>query len=132
MTKEIAVEGCTLEFQNGGSPNSAISISPGQTSTKVKAGGKAVYKTLKFTISGYTASSAQSPTWVPGSGSGQGEIQASAQKVKVEGNAVILKGDVSATITITGKEQQGQTQVEAFATEIVKVTDAGQTKVKGA
>lgn len=127
----IAVEGCSLEFQNGGSPNTAISITGGQLSTKVKAGGKAVYKTLNFTISGYTASSAISPTWVPGSGSGQGKIQTTSSHVKVEGNKVLLKGDVSASITIYGKEQQGQAQIDAQVTEIVKITDAGQTKVKG-
>lgn len=131
MTKPIVVEGCTLQFQNGGSPNTAISITPGQTSMKVKAGGKAVYKTLKFTISGYTAPSTK-PTWIPLSGSGQGEITATSQKVKVEGNAVILEGDVSATITINGQEQQGQTVVPAVFTETVKVTAAGQNKAKGA
>lgn len=129
--KYIAVEGCSLEFQNGGSPNTAISISSGQLSTKVKAGGKAVYKTIKFTISGYTASSAIKPTWVPLSGSGQGEIVASSEHVKVEGEKVILEGDQSVSITIKGQEQQGQATVSSQVTEIVKVTKAGQTKVKG-
>lgn len=129
--KYIAVDGCSLEFQNGGSPNTAISITPGQLSTKVKAGGKAVFKTLKFSISGYTASSTLKPTWIPLSGSGQGEITATSLKVKVEGNKVLLEGDQSASITITGQEQQGQTVITSVVTEIVKITSAGQTKVKG-
>jgi uncharacterized Zn-binding protein involved in type VI secretion len=128
----IAVDGCSLEFQNGGSPNTAISITPGQLSTKVKADGKAVYKTIKFTISGYTASPDIKPAWVALSGSGEGEIVASSKHVKVEGKKVILEGDQSLSITIIGQEQQGQATVTSQVTEIVKVTKAGQTKVRGA
>ena len=51
--------------------------------------------------------------------------------VKVEGNKVLLEGDQSASITITGQEQQGQTVITSVVTEIVKITSAGQTKVKG-
>lgn len=130
--KNIVVEGCSLEFQNGGSPNEGIVINPTpvQTSTKVKAEGKAVYKTLKFTITGYTAPSSK-PNWVPGSGSGSGEITATSQYVKVEGEKVILEGDESAEITINGQEYEGSSTVSATFTEVVKVTNAGQTKVKG-
>lgn len=130
----IAVEGCSLEFQDGGSPNSAITINPNQVSTKVKADGKGVYKTLKFTILGYTASSAKKQYWVAGSGSGSGEINASSQNVKVEGNSVILEGDESSTITISGMEQlPGSTNpTPTTTTDFVKVTKAGQSKVKGA
>lgn len=122
----IAVEGCSLEFQNGGGPNTAISIT-GTTSTKVKADGKAVYKELKFSISGYNGQAITNAD-----GTGQGSIIASAQHVKVEGNAVILEGDVSASITISGTTttQSGKTPVTAV--EIVKVTKAGQSKAKGA
>ena len=121
----IAVEGCTLEFQNGGT--GTITITPGQTSTKVKADGKAVYLTLKFTVSGYNGQAITNAD-----GTGQGSIIASAQHVKVEGNAVILEGDVSASITISGTTttQSGKTPVTAV--EIVKVTKAGQSKAKGA
>lgn len=130
----IAVEGCTLEFQDGGSPNSAITINPNQVSTKVKADGKGVYKTIKFTISGYTASSTKKQYWVEGSGSGSGEINASSQNVKAEGNAVILEGDVSPTITINGMEQLpgSSSPTPTTTTDFVKVTKAGQSKVKGA
>lgn len=126
MTKNIAVEGCTLQFQNGGT--GTISITPGQTSLKVKADGKGVYKTLNFTISGYTG---QAIT-VAGSGTGSGSINASATHDKVEGNPVFLEGDVSSTITINGLQPSGGGTAPATATEIVKITSAGQTKVKGA
>ena len=129
--KSIVVDGCELKFQNGGSPDSAISINPNQISTKVKADGKAVYKTLKFTISGYSAPASVIPNWVSGSGSGSGEITASSQHVKVESNKVILEGDVSASITISGQVQQGESTSPATFVEVVKVTNAGQSKVKG-
>lgn len=125
--KNIAVEGCTLQFQNGGT--GTITITSGQTSQKVKADGNAVYKTLNFTISGYTG---QAIT-VSGSGSGSGSINATAQHVKVEGQPVFLEGDQSATITINGLQPApGGGTTSATATEIVKITNAGQSKAKGA
>jgi hypothetical protein len=125
--KNIAVEGCSLEFQNGGGPNTAISIT-GTTSTKIKADGKAVYKELKFSISGYKGQAITN-----GDGTGSGSIIATAQHVKVEGNAVLLEGDVSAAITINGTTTPpGGSPSPAVATEIVKITAAGQSKVKGA
>ena len=124
MTKNIAVDGCTLEFQAGGSGTITITGTP---STKVKADGKAVYKEIKFAISGYNGQDITNSD-----GAGQGSIIASAQKVKVEGNAVILEGDVSASITINGTTTSKGSQKPAVAVEVVKVTDAGQSKVKGA
>lgn len=124
--KNITVEGCSLEFQNGGGPNTAISIT-GTTSTKVKADGKSVYKELKFSISGYNGQAITNSD-----GTGEGSIIASAEHVKVEGNAVILEGDVSATITISGSTTTPSGKQDVTATEVVKVTDAGQSKAKGA
>lgn len=123
--KYIAVEGCTLEFQVEGATGK-IDIT-GTPSTKVKADGKAVYKEIKFSISNYNGGAVTNAD-----GTGTGSIIASAQHVKVEGKAVILEGDVSATITISGTTttQSGKTSVTT--PDVVKVTDAGQTKVKGA
>lgn len=124
--KNITVEGCTLKFQNGGGPDTAITIT-GTKSTKVKADGKAVYKELKFSISGYNGQAITNAD-----GTGQGSIKASAEHVKVEGNAVILEGDVSASITISGSTTTQSGKQDVTATEVVKVTDAGQSKAKGA
>ena len=123
--KNITVDGCKLEFQNGGT-NDSISIT-GTTSTKVKADGKAVYKELKFSISGYNGQAITNKDGV-----GQGSIIATAQHVKVEGNAIILEGDVSASITINGTTTTSSGKTPVTAVEIVKVTNAGQSKVKGA
>lgn len=122
----IAVDGCTLEFQAGGTGD--INITPGQLSTKVKADGKAVYLSLRFTIANYTG---QAIT-VSKSGTGEGEIIASSTHVKVEGHKVYLEGDMSATITINGLQPSGSGTEPATAEEIVKITNAGQSKVKGA
>ena len=73
MTKNITVEGCTLSFQNGGT--GTINITPGQASTKVKADGKGVYKTLKFTVTNYIGGEITIPLPPPAI-SGQGEITA--------------------------------------------------------
>lgn len=126
--KNIVVDGCTLEFQRGGGPNTAISINPNQLSSTTKAGGKAVYNTLKFTVSGY---SGQDIT-IEESGSGSGEIIATATKVKADGKVVILEGDESLEFTITGLKPNpyGSGTVTAYATEVVKVTKAGQDKAK--
>ena len=125
MTKNITVEGCTLEFMlEGASGDIEITGTP---STKVKADGKAVYKEINFSISNYNGGAITN-----GDGTGTGSIIATAQHVKVEGNPVILEGDMSATITISGTTttQSGKTPVTS--PDVVKVTDAGQTKVKGA
>lgn len=121
----IAVDGCSLEFQAGGTGD--ININPGQLSTKVKAGGKAVYLSLKFMIANYTG---QMIT-VAKSGAGQGEIIATSVHVKAEGNKVYLEGDMSATIEINGLQPSGSGTAPAKAFEVVKITNAGQSKVKG-
>ena len=121
--KNIAVKGCTLELQSG---TGDIEIT-GTESTKVKADGKAVYTEINFSISNYMGGNITN-----GDGQGTGSIIASAQKVKVEGNAVILEGDESATITLDGTQPGPSGSQPATATDTVKVSDAGQSKVKGA
>lgn len=120
----IAVKGCELKFQAGGT-DSSISIT-GTESTKAKADGKAIYKELKFSISNYNGQAITN-----GDGVGSGSIIASATKTKVEGNAVILEGDESAQITINGTTTTQSGTVPVTAVEVVKVTKAGQSKVKG-
>ena len=120
----IAVQGCELKFQAGGN-DSSISIT-GTPSTKVKADGKSVYKEIKFSISGYNGQAITNSDGV-----GSGSIIATATKTKVEGNFVILEGDVSASITINGTMSTQSGPQPATAIEVVKVTKAGQTKVKG-
>lgn len=124
MTKPIAVEGCVLQLQSG---TGTIQITPGQTSTKVRCGGKAAYKTINFIVQNYVGGSITIP--IPTSGGGS--INASAQKVKIEGFPAFLEGDQSAVITLNGQMPSSGGPVPTTATDTVKIASAGQTQVKG-
>ena len=120
--KNVAVVGCTVTL----SPGTGVAQITTQASLKVKADGKGVYcGPIDVSVSGYS----DSVITVPGSGSGTITIQPSAQKVKVEGDYVILEGD-SGDAMIDGMAQQGQTQVAVKSKVTAKIEVAGQMKVK--
>lgn len=120
--KNVAVVGCTVTL----SPGDGIKQITTQASLKVKADGKGVYfGPIDVAVSGYS----DSIITVSGSGSGTITIQPSAQKVKVEGDYVILEGD-SGTATINGMAWSGETQVEAQSDVTAKIEVAGQVKVR--
>ena len=120
--KNVAVVGCTVTLSPG-EGNKQITT---QASLKVKADGKGVYfGPIDVAVSGYS----DETITVSGSGSGTITIQPSAQKVKVEGDYVILEGD-SGTATINGMAWAGETQVEAQSNVTAKIEVAGQVKVK--
>jgi hypothetical protein len=120
--KNVAVVGCTVTLSPG-EGNKQITT---QASLKVKADGKGVYfGPIDVAVSGYS----DTIITVSGSGSGTITIQPSAQKVKVEGDYVILEGD-SGTATINGMAWSGQTQIEAQSNVTAKIKVAGQVKVK--
>lgn len=120
--ENVAVVGCTVTLSPG-EGNKQITT---QASLKVKADGKGVYfGPIDVAVSGYS----DTTITVSGSGSGTITIQPSAQKVKVEGDYVILEGD-SGTATINGMAWSGQTQVEAQSEVTAKIEVAGQVKVK--
>lgn len=120
--KNVAVVGCTVTLSPG-EGNKQITT---QASLKVKADGKGVYfGPIDVAVSGYS----DSIITVSESGSGTITIQPSAQKVKVEGDYVILEGD-SGTATINGMAWSGETQVAAQSNVTAKIEVAGQVKVK--
>lgn len=120
--KNVAVVGCTVTL----SPGEGVAQITTQASLKVKADGKGVYfGPIDVAVSGYS----DSIITVSGSGSGTITIQPSAQKVKVEGDYVILEGD-SGTATINGMAWSGETQVAAQSNVTAKIEVAGQVKVK--
>lgn len=120
--KNVAVVGCTVTL----SPGTGVAQITTQASLKVKADGKGVYcGPIDISVSGYS----DSVITVPGSGSGTITIQPSAQKVKVDGDYVILEGD-SGDAMIDGMAQQGQTQVAVKSKVTAKIEVAGQMKVK--
>ena len=120
--KNVAVVGCTVTL----SPGTGVAQINTQASLKVKADGKGVYfGNIDVSVSGYS----DNTITVPGSGSGTITIKPSAQKVKVEGDYVILEGD-SGDAMIDGMAQQGQTQVAVKSKVTAKIEVAGQIKVK--
>ena len=120
--KNVSVVGCTVTL----SPGKGVAQISTQASLKVKADGKGVYfGNIDVSVSGYS----DNTITVPGSGSGTITIKPSAQKVKVEGDYVILEGD-SGDAMIDGMAQQGQTQVAVKSKVTAKIQFAGQSKVK--
>ena len=120
--KNVAVVGCTVTL----SPGEGIAQITTQASLKVKADGKGVYfGPIDVAVSGYS----DGIITVPESGSGTITIQPSAQKVKAEGDYIILEGD-SGSALINGLAQQGQAQVAVQSEVTAKIEVAGQVKVK--
>lgn len=117
--KNIAVQGCTLS-----EPTAQI-ITP--TCTKVKCDGKLAYcGDLTIQITGYSSAIIT----VPGSGSGSDTLSGSAKKVKIEGKPAVLEGD-NVTIKVYGKAYAGTSTIDVMEPVNVRITSAGQTKVKG-
>lgn len=120
--KNVAVVGCTVTLSPGQGSKSITT----QASAKVKADGKGIYfGPIDVSVSAYS----DSIITVPSSGSGTITIRPTTQKVKVEGDYVILEGD-SGSATISGKAQVGQSQIDVTSNVTAKIEVAGQTKVK--
>ena len=120
--KNVAVVGCTVTL----SPGTGVAQITTQASLKVKADGKGVYfGDIDVAVSGYS----DNTITVSGSGGGTITIKPSAQKVKVEGDYVILEGD-SGDAMIDGMAWSGSSQVAVQSKVTAKIEVAGQSKVK--
>lgn len=120
--ENVAVVGCTVTL----SPGEGVAQITTQASLKVKADGKGVYfGPIDVAVSGYS----DGTITVPLSGSGTITIQPSAQKVKVEGEYVILEGD-SGSALIDGMAYSGSSQIAVQSNVTAKIEVAGQVKVK--
>lgn len=117
--KYIAVDGCKVEIQSPFSGTVTITSVP---STVAKAGGKGIYKTpLAFSISGVAG---------PGiaNGAGAGAIPATSTTTKAE-KLYVMRKDDSIIVVATGVlPAPPSTPISLPVT--VKITDAGQDKVK--
>ena len=120
----ITVEGYSWDASTTNLPglptNSSYSFED-TTSSKVKAGGKKVLLSTIITIAG--TDTAQQFTFA-----GNGTITGSAQKTKAETMPVVLENDkVDCTVSCTNNA----TGMVTMGTITVKISDAGQNKVKG-
>ena len=138
--KNIVVEGCQFEIYEGENLNSSGVVavdSSSVASTKSKIDNKGIYTKLNVTVTAFTSTLVTG--WVPLSGSTTtplgisipGQISASANYNKEDGSPVFLEGDQAANVTIYGKVQSGQTQVDATTTVTIKIKSAGQSNAKG-
>ena len=129
MSKYIAIKNCTFEFSPADVGSAVVSIS--KASTKVKATGTEVLTaSTTFSVSSYSNGSTID---VPSSGASTADFSftASAQKVKAEGDLVLLEGD-KAEIKITGKKTTPSGTAEATIPVVITIKAAGQEQVKGA
>ena len=129
MSKYIAIKNCTFEFSPADVGSAVVSIS--KASTKVKATGTEVLTaSTTFSVSSYSNGSTID---VPFSGASTADFSftASAQKVKAEGDLVLLEGD-KAEIKITGKKTTPSGTAEATIPVVITIKAAGQEQVKGA
>jgi hypothetical protein len=121
--KEIAVVGMTFKFVNPA--HSGTVTVTGAASTKVKAGGQFVYKTL-LAIS--ISNGSDGSTTI--NATGTGVLIATAIKNKVDGQFVLRKGDQSTVIPMTGDNISPPPPTMAYTT-VVEIDDPGQNKVRG-
>jgi tetrahydrodipicolinate N-succinyltransferase len=113
--KLAAVEGCTLTLSSGAGVIQIIT----PASAKVRASGKGVYfGALQISVTGFSSEKVDV-------GAGTGVLNPTATKAKSGGYAV-RAGDESEVITISGTKGNSS----ATDTVTVRITDAGQTKLK--
>ena len=121
MSKYIAVEGATLKLSAGTATGKEITSSPSNNS---KIEGNGIYNgTINVKISGFVGSTVATQT-----GGGLGSINGTASKVKVDGHPVVLKGDESDNILITGNYANGNPGAQETIT--VSIDDPGQDLCK--
>jgi len=125
--KFVAVNGLTISHGAGSNCSGGTFTVSSTESSKCMAEGKGMYRgTLAFSWSGGNCSGP--PPGVPGSAAGSGTINVTATKNKADSQLVLRvddTGTMSGTYTIPGPSQS------AFTNQPVKISDAGQTKVKG-
>lgn len=121
--KELAVVGMTFKFVNPA--HSGTVTVTGIASTKVKAGGQFVYKTL---LSISISNGSDGSTTI--NATGTGIMIATSLKNKADGQFVLRKGDKSTVITMTGDNVSPPPPTLTYTTQ-VEIDDPGQNKVTG-
>ena len=137
MSKLVAVQGCTIEYETDpASVSLSLSAVISTASSKVSSGNKAAYKDkITITVGGGTivASStpggASSPTGTVPTGSIT--IDGTSEKTDTEGDKFVLEGDEGeADFICIFPPSSGSTPVTETYTITAKVTGAGQNVLK--
>ena len=124
MSKNIVVQGCDFEIIPAGAEGLCNVIVTSIPSTKTKADNKNVYTSpLAITVT-YTDS-----TSAAFSGGGSGSINSTATKTKADNESVMLEND-SVIVHLVGVNPTTGVPIEDYPVT-VKISDAGQNKVKG-
>ena len=117
---ELAVLGCELEPVPPATGEILVTSNP---STEILVGEKGVYfKEIKFSVAGSNGGGSVTNN----DGTGEGSIIATGLNMQDKnGNYVVLEGDLSASVPITGTAGQSSASGAIF----VRVKKAGQTDV---
>lgn len=138
MSKYIAVEGCTIEYDTDpSSTNLSLVTMLSTASQKVKSGGNGAYKD-KLSI---TVLSGQITLTTPPSGASSGtsiamvggaiDIDGTSQKSTTEGDVFVLEEDEGdSTFVFTFPQQSGPSPIPANVKITAKVSKAGQNVLK--
>ena len=138
MSKYIAVEGCTIEYDTDpSSTDLSLVTTLSAASQKVKSGGNGAYKD-KLSI---TVLSGQITLTTPPSGASSGtsiamvggviDIDGTSQKSQTEGDVFVLEEDEGdSTFVFTFPQQSGPSPIPANVKITAKVSKAGQNVLK--
>lgn len=118
MSELIAVQGLTLGFRDPTHDGTIMVLPASVTYPKVKCNSNQAYKTVTFSVTGFSGGA------VPSGGTGGGSISGTSVKSKANGQSIVREED-QVTITVTGTGSPPPTQ-----STTVYVSVAGQTKTK--
>lgn len=138
MSKLIAVEGCTIDYDTDpASTNLSLVTTLGPASQKVSSGGKKAYKDkLSIIISTGVVTLATPPEGASSGTSiamvgGTIDIESTSQKSTTQGDAFVLEGDDGDnTFVFSFPQQSGPSPVAASVKITAKISDAGQNVLK--
>lgn len=127
MGKYLVVNGCSLEFEDK-TVTGIITVQP-PVNSKVKIENKDVYfGSVDFTISGFMSSIISDGN---GATVAPGKIQGTSIKVKSDNKPAVLEGDFVIVTVVGTQTVPPSAPVPQSQSVKIKITSAGQTKVKG-
>ena len=137
MSKLVAVQGCTIEYETDpASVSLSLSATISTANSKASSGNKRVYKDkITITVGGGTIVATSTPSGASSSTGtvppGSITIDGTSEKTNSEGDKLVLQGDEgSAEFVCTFPPSSGSTPKEKTYTITAKVASAGQNVLK--